>query len=149
MAEKWKIPDNIKISIRDSLFPGEDSYYKENPHVAGMYVKETDDITINPYRDPSLSPAEREGLIRLETFRGAMSRDKIVPSFELTKKQTDWLREVKYPEGAWKETIASRIVAGDPTAGGGDWKDVTEDQKRWVKDTLNILKKSDYIPKKT
>jgi len=147
MAEDIKM-GNHSFTVRDSLFSGEDSFYKKNPNVKGMYVEETDDITINPYTYPPLKPVERKGLIRLEAFRGAMSRDKIVPGFELTKEQTDWLKEAEYPEKAWKETIASRIVAGDPTAGGGDWKNVTEEQKKWVKDTLNIFKKSDYIPKK-
>jgi len=40
-----------KNSIRDKLYPGEDTYFKTNPHVSGM-MAEDNRIIINPYSPP-------------------------------------------------------------------------------------------------
>lgn len=99
---------------RDTLFPGEDKYFKENPHVAGM-AAETGDVILNPY-----SPAgvNHDAVAKNEAMRLYMRDNAVVPQFEITPEQRRQFVGTAYgsDDDALRQTIAARIYSGDPSA---------------------------------
>lgn len=112
----------------------EDTFFKDNPHVAGM-ATEDDKVIINKYSDRT--PREKEAVKRLEISRIFMKQDNIVPDFELTDKQKEFFEKAaKVQKGgllykdnpvAAKQSLVSRIIVGDPSA-----QDVTPEQKAFA-----------------
>lgn len=110
--------------IREKLYPGEDEYFKTNPHVAGM-ASESNDVILNPYSSPDVN---RDAVARNEALRLHMRERGIVPSFEVTPEQSQSFRGTAYGSNpdAMKQTIAARIYSGDPSAMA------TDAQRRWL-----------------
>ena len=107
--------DYYRYNVREKLFPGEDIYFKNNPHVAGM-AAEDGRIIFNPYS--RLSSKERHAVGRNEGARLFMRENGIVPDFVLNKKQREFFKGTKYEtdEEAMKQTIFARYISGDPSA---------------------------------
>jgi hypothetical protein len=101
---------------RKKLYPSEDKYFRENPHVTGM-AAEDDKVILNPYS--GLAETEQKSVIENERARIHMRRNKIKPEFDVTPEQRASFGGSPYEnnEGAMKETIAARIYSGDPSAG--------------------------------
>ena len=102
------------VGLRPDLYSGEDTYFKENPHVAGM-AAEDDRIIMNPYS--SLSDAEKQAVMLNEAARVHMRRNYDAPRFELTPDQLSRLGNYSKDENDIRQTIAARILSGDPSAG--------------------------------
>ena len=102
------------IGVRPDLYEGEDKYFKENPHVAGM-AAEDDRIIMNPYS--KLTEAEKQAVMMNEAARVHMRRNYDAPRFELTQDQLARLGNYSKDENDIKQTIAARILSGDPSAG--------------------------------
>ena len=102
------------IGVRDRLYLGEDEYFKANPHVAGM-AADDDKIIMNPYS--TLKDNERKAVMLNEAARVHM-RNKLVeaPNYDLTPEQTAAFKDYSQDPNDIRQTIAARILSGDPSA---------------------------------
>ena len=75
------VPDYL---MRDKLYPGEDTYFKSNPHVGGM-AAEDNKIIMNPYSP--LKPNEKEAVKVNELTRLYLRNSKTPLNFNLTDNQ--------------------------------------------------------------
>lgn len=103
------------IGLRDQLYPGEDEYFKKNPTVTGM-AADDDKIILNPYS--KISDKEKEAVMLNEAARVHM-RNKLAPSpnYDLTPEQTEAFKTYgNGDQNAIRQTIAARILSGDPSA---------------------------------
>ena len=121
------------VGVRDQLYPGEDDYFKSNPNVTGM-AADDDKVILNPYS--KISPKEKEAVMLNEAARVHM-RNKLMPSpnYDLTPEQTEKFKT--YGEGdpnAIRQTIAARILSGDPSAGTP-----TEAQQEYVQQLRQFM----------
>ena len=103
------------VGLRDQLFPGEDEYFKANPHVAGM-AADDNKVIINPYS--KISEKEKESVMLNEAARVHM-RNKLIdaPNYDLTPEQTEKFGSYSQDLNDIRQTIAARILSGDPSAG--------------------------------
>ena len=103
------------VGLRDQLFPGEDEYFKANPHVAGM-AADDNKVIINPYS--KISEKEKESVMLNEAARVHM-RNKLIdaPNYDLTPEQTEKFGSYSQDFNDIRQTIAARILSGDPSAG--------------------------------
>jgi hypothetical protein len=102
--------------IRDKLYPGEDAYFRANPHVAGM-AAEDDSVILNPYAPASVN---RKAVAVNEAARIVMRTGGPQPNFDLTDEQDRALRGTPYEHAApehRRATVAARILSGDPSGG--------------------------------
>ena len=102
------------IGTRSFLYPGEDDYFRKNPHVAGM-AAEDDKIIMNPYS--SLSDTEKQAVMLNEAARVHMRRNFDPPFFDLTPEQQQRFGSYSKNPTDIRSTIAARILSGDPSAG--------------------------------
>jgi len=101
------------VGVRD-VEPGEDKYFKANPHVAGM-AADDDKIIINPYS--KLSDKEKQLLMLNEAARVHMRRGMIdAPRYELSPEQAKAFASYSNSLDDQRQTIAGRILSGDPSA---------------------------------
>jgi len=102
------------IGVRDRLYPGEDEYFKTNPHVAGM-AADDDKIIMNPYS--TLKDNEKQAVMMNEAARVHM-RNKLIepPNYDMTPEQTAAFKDYSQDPNDIKQTIAARILSGDPSA---------------------------------
>ena len=102
------------IGLRPDLYPGEDDYFKKNPHVAGM-AADDDRIIINPYS--KLSDAEKQAVMLNEAARVHMRRGTMQPPrFALTPEQEKAFATYSKNPVDRASTVAARILSGDPSA---------------------------------
>jgi hypothetical protein len=115
----------LGFNVRQSLFPGEQSYFQANPNVAGM-AAETGDIILNPFSPPDVN---QQAVAKNEAARLYLRERGITPSFPVTQQQQNAFQGSAYGSepGALRETIAGRIYSGDPSAMA------TPEQMDWVK----------------
>lgn len=104
--------------LRADLYPGENDYFRRNPHVAGM-ATEDGRVILNPYS--SLSDDE-QGAVYLNEASRLLMRESSPPSFNITPEQRERFATINngQPYGSEqdiRETIAARILSGDPSAG--------------------------------
>ncbi len=112
------------IGVRENLFPGEDQYFKKNPHVTGM-AAEDDRIILNPYS--TLNDEQKRAVMLNEAARVHMRRNFEPPRFTLTPSQAERFKGYSSNEADLRATIAARILSGDTSAG-----DATPDQLDYV-----------------
>ena len=103
------------VGLRDQLFPSEDEYFKANPNVAGM-AADDDKVIINPYS--KISEKEKEAVMLNEAARVHM-RNKMIdaPNYDLTPEQAEKFGSYSQDPNDIRQTIAARILSGDPSAG--------------------------------
>jgi hypothetical protein len=70
-------------------------------------------VVLNPYSQ--LDPGELDAVALNEAARVFMRRERLTPSFTLTTEQRMAFSNYG-PEGAIKETVAARLLSGDPSA---------------------------------
>jgi len=102
------------VGTRPDLYPGENEYFKKNPHVAGM-AAEDDRIIMNPYS--TLTDTEKQAVMLNEAARVHMRRNYDAPRFDLTPDQMSTLGSYSKNMDDIRQTIAARILSGDPSAG--------------------------------
>lgn len=103
----------------------EQIFFQQNKHVAGM-ASEDDRVVMNPHS--SLSDTEKAAVRENETARIYMRRN-MPATFALTEEQKSKFSKYSKNEQDIKDTIAARILSGDPSAGAP-----TDEQKRFVDD---------------
>lgn len=104
-------------------FPGEDAFFRSNPHVGGM-AAEDGRITLNPYS--KLSPAEKQAVARNEAVRLFQRDNGVRYTFPLTEAQKMAFAGSPYADDldSARQTIVARALSGDPSAG-----QLTDDQR--------------------
>jgi hypothetical protein len=113
------------IGVREQLYPGEEEYFKANPHVTGM-AADDDKIIMNPFS--TLKDNEKQAVMLNEAARVHMRKKLIdAPNFELTPTQTEKFGSYSKDLNDIRQTIAARILSGDPSAG-----DATPEQQEYV-----------------
>ncbi len=127
-------PELYGYSLREELYPGEESYFKNNPQVAGM-AADDGKVILNPYSP--LSKAEKGAVAKNEAIRLFMREQGVTPEFELSKNQIGQFAGTKYAENldALKQSIVARILSGDPSA------NATEDQISYANQLLSKIEK--------
>jgi len=113
------------VGVREQLDPGEEAYFKANPHVAGM-AADDNKIIMNPFS--KLKDNEKQAVMMNEAARVHM-RSKLIdaPNFDLTPTQAKKFAEYSQDPNDIKQTIAARILSGDPSAA-----DVTPEQQAYA-----------------
>jgi hypothetical protein len=111
------VPDFDKavygVGVRD-IHPGEDKYFKDNPHVAGM-AAEDNKIILNPYS--KLSDKEKQAVMMNEAARVHMRRGMIeAPRYDLSPEQSKAFANYSKSLEDQRQTIAARLLSGDPSA---------------------------------
>jgi len=97
-------------------------FFKANPQIGG-YASFTDGfVVVNPFN--TLTPQENEALIENESARIFMRRQQAArPSFQITPEQQQAFAQYPPfdppadPGQSVRETIAARVLSGDPSAG--------------------------------
>ena len=100
--------------VRKKLYPGEIDFFRKRPDVSGMA---TDDgyVILNPFI--KLSDKEKESVITNESARLIMRKGLIPrPKFSLTPTQNEYFAAYSTNPQDIRETIAARILSGDPSA---------------------------------
>ena len=107
-------------------YEGEDTYFKENPGVAGMAAADNR-ITLNPYS--KLTPEQQQAVARNEAARLFMKSQKFKFDFDPTPEQRKAFQGTAYEkdEDALRATLVARILTNDPSAGVP-----TPRQKEWA-----------------
>jgi hypothetical protein len=126
--------------VRDPV-PSEHEFFKNNKHIGG-YVADDKRIVINPHS--SLKPHEKFSVAKLEAMRAFMNEHDIEPDFDVTPEQHEFFKKNDPDnygklgnERYLKQTIASRIFVGDPTAGN-----YTPQQKAFTNQIASKMQKS-------
>ena len=101
-----------QVPIRSELYPGEETFFRQNPHVAGR-AAEDNSVTLNPYS--KLTQREQLSVVQNERARVIM-RSGNSPGFRLTKDQKKAFRGYGTDQDI-RETIVGRIISGDRSAG--------------------------------
>jgi hypothetical protein len=103
------------IGVREQLDPGEEEYFKANPHVTGM-AADDDKIIMNPFS--TLKDNEKQAVMLNEAARVHMRKKLIdAPNYDLTPEQTEKFGSYSKDINDIRQTIAARILSGDPSAG--------------------------------
>ena len=101
------------VGVRD-VYPGEDKYFKDNPHVGGM-AAEDNKIILNPYS--KLSEKEKQAVMMNEAARVHMRQGMIdAPRYDLSPEQGKAFANYSKSIEDQRQTIAARILSGDPSA---------------------------------
>lgn len=99
--------------VRQKLYGGEQSYFQQNPNVAGM-ASESGHVVLNPHSPPDVN---RDAVARNEALRLLIRDRAVTPGFGVTPQQRAAFQGTPYEnnEGAMRETIAARAYSGDPS----------------------------------
>jgi hypothetical protein len=113
------------VERRPYLYDGEMSYFRANPHVAGM-AADDDRVVLNPF---SKNTQQGQDAVALnEAARVYMRRNALAPNFSVTPQQSQQFLGTAYqndPENM-RRTLAARLMSGDPSA-----KDATQQHHVW------------------
>ena len=111
---------------RRKPYESEMKYFKDNPNVSGM-AAEDDHVILNPYS--KLSEEQQGVVIKNESARVKIRQNpKLKPTFKLTKEQHEQFKGYSKKMQDIQDTIAARIISGDPSAGV-----TTKEQQAYVK----------------
>jgi hypothetical protein len=101
------------VDVRN-VYPGEDKYFKDNPHVSGM-AAEDNKIILNPYSN--LSEKQKQAVMMNESARVHMREGKMdAPRYDLSPEQASSFSGYGNNLEDQRQTIAARILSGDSSA---------------------------------
>ena len=125
----------LGFPIRGQLYPGEESFFKSNPNVAGM-AAEDNSIILNPYSPPGVN---RAAVAKNEALRLAMKANQIRPAFSITPEQTAWFGQhapsyLSNPQ-AMRESMMGRLYSNDSPYSA------TDEQRAMLGAVLNMVNK--------
>lgn len=103
-------------------------YFQNNKNVSGM-AAEDGNVILNPFSP--LSEQEKQSVLRNEKARAYMRSGGPRPDFKITDEQRKKFKGYGSEQDI-KETIAARILSGDPSSGAS-----TKEQQKWVRDNLS------------
>ena len=119
-------------------YPSEQAFFALNPNVGG-YAAEDGAIVLNEGAKSNgryLNNRELGAVAQVEAARHYMFDNAIIPDFKLTQEQATKFLGSEYGvnENALKQSIASRIIVGDPSAGK-----ITKEQKSFSQGLLKQM----------
>jgi hypothetical protein len=119
------------------LYPEEDEYFSQNPHVGGM-AAEDNHIIINPYS--KLTNQEKDAIRQNEGARLAMRNGHPRPTFNLTDEQKESFKNYSQDEQDQRETVIGRIISGDPSVGkvSPEQQDYADQLSKLLKPGVNL-----------
>ena len=101
------------VGVRD-IHPGEDDYFKANPHVGGM-ASEDNKIIMNPYS--KLSEKQKQAVMMNEAARVHMRQGMIeAPRYDLSPEQAKAFASYSDSLDDQRQTIAGRLLSNDSSA---------------------------------
>ena len=124
--------------LRKKLYDGEDSYFNENPDVAGM-AADDGRVVLNPYS--TNNDMQRQSVYQNEASRLHM-RKHGTPQFDLTEKQRAFLDGNSYKDASEddrRQTILARILSGDNSA-----QDFTDEQRQHADSVQRAMDSDEY-----
>ena len=102
-------------ALSRAAYPSEQKFFWNNPRVAGM-AAEDNRVVMNPYA--SLTPEGRQSVQNNEALRIAMRTGQVpAPAYGLTPYQSQAFAGYSTNMQDRRETIAARLMSGDPSAG--------------------------------
>jgi hypothetical protein len=132
------IPQQVYGYAVRNPYKSEDTWFAMNTNVTGM-AAEDGRIVLNPYS--GLSDENKAAVAKNEAIRLFMRENKVDPQFKVTPQQAKAFQGTAYAtnEPAMRQTLVSRILTGDPSAGS-----VTEEQRK----AADQIKKQLYSSRK-
>ena len=129
------IPQSVYGYAVRNPHKSEDTWFAMNTNVTGM-AAEDGRIVLNPYS--GLSDENKAAVAKNEAIRLFMRENKVDPQFKVTPQQAKAFQGTAYAtnEPAMRQTLVSRILTGDPSAGS-----VTEEQRKVSQDIMQQLSK--------
>ena len=123
----------IGYPVRSKLYPGEDSYFKANPRVAGM-AADDGAVVLNPYS--TLSQQEKDAVALNEAYRLHMREMGYEPRGKLSDDQAKFFKGTEYEKNpvAAYQSILARILSGDPSANATDEQAMEAEQLKGLVD---------------
>ena len=133
MPQQQAIPQSVYGYAVRRPYKSEDTYFALNPNVTGM-AAEDGRIVLNPYS--GLKYEQQLGVAKNEAIRLFMRENKIDPQFKVTPEQMKSFEGTAYGtnEPALRQTLVSRILTNDPSAGS-----VTDEQKKVARGIMQKL----------
>ena len=128
----------MKPLLRRELFDGEESYFNENPEVAGM-ATEDGKVILNPY---STNNEDQRNAVYLNEASRLHMKSSGTPEFELTQKQNEFLDSNTYKNASAedrRQTILARILSGDSSA-----QDFTDEQAQHADSVKRAMDAAEY-----
>lgn len=129
------IPQSVYGYAVRNPYKDEDVWFALNPKVAGM-AADDGQIVLNPYS--GLSAENKSAVAKNEAIRLFMRENNVNPQFKVTPEQMKYFAGTNYgekgKEGFLRQTLVSRILTGDPSAGN-----VTEEQRKVAQDIMQQL----------
>ena len=120
------IPQSVYGYAVRNPYKSEDVWFALNPKVTGM-AAEDGRIVLNPYS--GISDEQKAAVAKNEAIRLFMRENNVDPQFKVTPEQMKSFAGTEYGkkgnEGFMRQTLVSRILTGDPSAGN-----VTEEQRK-------------------
>jgi hypothetical protein len=135
MPQPQAIPQSVYGYAVRQPYKSEDAFFALNTKVAGM-AAEDGRIVLNPYS--GLKYEEQLGVAKNEAIRLFMRDNKIDPQFKVTPEQMKAFQGTAYGtnEPALRQTLVSRILTNDPSAGN-----VTDEQRKAAQSIMQQLSK--------
>lgn len=131
------IPQSVYGYAVRNPHKSEDTWFAMNTNVTGM-AAEDGRIVLNPYS--GLSDENKAAVAKNEAIRLFMRENKVDPKFRVTPEQVKFFTGTEYGkpgnEGFMRQTLVSRILTGDPSAGNA-----TEEQRKVAQDIMQQLSK--------
>ena len=124
-----------KYPLLREPYESELTYFKKNPHVAGM-ATEDDRVIFNPYS--SVIPHQSDAIYKNESSRTFMKKFNRQPKYELTDDQKSRFKDYG-SDSEIKSTIAARGLSGDESSG-----EMTSEQKHFIKRLASQMRRSGY-----
>lgn len=131
------IPQSVYGYAVRNPYKSEDVWFALNPKVTGM-ASEDGRIVLNPYS--GLSDENKAAVAKNEAIRLFMRQNNVDPQFKVTPEQMKSFAGTEYGkkgnEGFMRQTLVSRILTGDPSAGNA-----TEEQRKAAQSIMQQITK--------
>jgi hypothetical protein len=133
MPQQQAIPQSVFGYAVRQPYQSEDAFFLLNPNTTGM-AAEDGRIVLNPYS--GLKYEQQLAVAKNEAIRLFMRESQIDPQFKVTPEQMKSFQGTAYGtnEPALRQTLVSRILTNDPSAGN-----VTDEQRRAAQSIMQQL----------
>ncbi len=133
MPQQQAIPQSVFGYAVRQPYQSEDAFFLLNPNTTGM-AAEDGRIVLNPYS--GLKYEQQLAVAKNEAIRLFMRESQIDPQFKVTSEQMKSFQGTAYAtnEPALRQTLVSRILTNDPSAGN-----VTDEQRKAAQSIMQQL----------
>jgi hypothetical protein len=133
MPQQEAIPQSVFGYAVRKPYKSEDAFFLLNPGTTGMAAEDRR-IVLNPYS--GLKYEQQLAVAKNEAIRLFMRESQIDPQFKVTSEQMKSFQGTAYAtnEPALRQTLVSRILTNDPSAGN-----VTDEQRKAAQSIMQQL----------